>query len=389
MAQVKTVQELYDAFILELQARKPELTDTNAGSMNDVLAGTVATAVNEISQVVLDEFRKTFIETANGIEISGNVDELQTLVVDHFGSEFARPGAVKATGTVQFSRPNTSAGNVTILAGTVVKTAASASGSSQRFEVVSTVVLTGLTVNASVRALIAGVDGNVQANKVTVIESSLTDSSVIVNNSASFAGGEAEQNDTEYRETIRNLLKAARGGTLEAIKAKALTVGGVEFADAVEALIYAKEWDIGGGVTIGDYFAIPRARLYIADSNGTASQALIDDVKAAVKTVRAAGVLVEVLGATPFALNWSVSIVLNPAGPNYSTLQTDTTMIKDVMTKYINDLAIGADFVRSSAKSYLLSQFSSDLAGLTIVSPAGDISVDAEEKLIPGTMAVV
>lgn len=389
---IKSFQEFYDLFIVELQSQRPDLTDDEIGSINDVLAGVVATAATELTAIMVDEFRKTYFSTANGPEVTLGADDLQTLAVDHFGDQFARPLAVKSTGTVQFTRPNTDAGNVTIAAGTIIKTTQSSNGQSIRFETESQVIMTGTSINASVRAVIAGVEGNVLPNKVVQIETTLTDTTVVVNNAASFTGGTAKATDEEYRATIKLLLQSLKGGTLEAIQAKALTIGGVEFAKAVEFLQYCKEWNIGGGVAVGDYFGLPRANLYIADANGTASQTLIDDVIAAIETVRAAGVKITVIGATALTQNWQAAIVLNPAGPNYATLQSDTTMITDVMRKYLQDLPIGDSFIRSVAKTYILSQFgpagTNDLTNFTTVVPSGDVSVTAGQKLIPGTMSI-
>lgn len=389
----KSFQEFYDLFVTELQSQRPDLTDQQIGSMVDALAGVLSTAAVELSAISIDEFKKTFFKTANGPEITGGADDLENLAVDHFGDAFARPEAVKATGTVTFSRPNADAGNVTIPEGTIVKTAQNAAGTSVRFETELEVIMTGLTINASVRAVIAGPEGNVQAAKVIQIESTLTDPSVVVNNADPFAGGKATETDEEYRDTIKLLLQSLKGGTLEAIQAKALTVGGVEFAKAVEFLQYVKEWDIGTDDPIGDYFAIPRARVYIADANGTASQALIDDVSDAITEVRAAGVRVDVLGATALEQDWIASIALNVSGPNYATLQTDTTMITDVMRKYLQDLAIGESFVRPTAKTYIMSVFgpsgTNDLTNFTTSTPSGDVSVAAGQKIIPGTVSIV
>lgn len=386
---IKTQQELYEEYILELQTLKPSLTDTSEGSVIDVLAGTSSAAVNEIMKLVIDEIRKTYIDTANGPEVTGGPDELQTLVVDHFGPSFSRPQAVKATGTVTFSRPTAAAGNVTIEAGTIVKTPASSSGRSIRFETVSEVLLTGLTIDVAVRAMLEGPSGNVQANLVTQIESSLTDVSVVVNNAANFAGGENAENDAQYRETIRNLINSLRGGTLSAIEARALTVGGVERVNLVEFQVTVIEWNVGTQTPIGDYFVIPRSILYIADSNGTASLALVNDVQEAIKSVRATGVRIEVIAGSGLVQNWQISIVLNPGGPNYDVLQSDTTMITDVMRKYIQDLPLGTSFVRADAKAFLLLSFPNDLDDLTTVTPSGDVSVSPNQKLIPGTIGVV
>lgn len=389
---MRTQQELLDLFITELQNQNPDLTDTEIGSILDVIGGALSTAVYEIQQLTIDEFKKTFFDTANGPEITGGPDDLQTLAVDHFGDDFKRPEAVEASGVVTFSRPNALAGNVSILAGTVVKTAANAAGNSERFEVESDVTLTGLSINASVNALTPGVSGNVQSSKVTQIETALTDPSVVVTNAAAFAGGKEQENDAEYRETIRTLLQTLKGGTLAAIKAKALTVPGVEFANAIEFLQYVKEWDIGIAQPVGDYFGLPRARVYIADANGVSSAPLVASVQAAIDTVRAAGIKVEALGAVALSQNWQASITLNPSGPNFATLSVDPQMIIDEMTKYIQNQLIGAGFNRAVAKNYIMDLFgptgTNDLTNFTTMVPSGDVTATSNQKLVPGTIGI-
>lgn len=389
---LKTQQELYDQFIAELQSQAPDITDTNEGSVVDILAGVFSFAVSELGQITVDEFRKTFFDTAHGPEVTGANDDLEDLAVDHFGDSFARPGASKATGTVTFSRPNTDAGNVVINAGTIVKTQPNASGVAQRFETISSVTMTTTSISASVRAVTAGTAGNILASKCVVIETALTDSSVTVTNASAFAGGAAEESDAEYRETIRNLIETLRGATKAAIEAKALTVDGVVEATVLEVEKPVIEWDIGGSNTVGDYFRIPYATLYIADSNGTASQALIDDVEAAIDLVRACGVRVFVEGASPITINWTASITLNPGGPNYSTLVSDPQQIIDSMTQYIAGLAIGSDFDILTAEVAIMAIWgpsgTNDLTDFNTSIPSGNISVDVDEKPIPGTVEV-
>lgn len=390
---MRTQQELYDIFITELQSQDATLTDDNIGSLIDVIGGAVSTAVSEIQEMTVDEFKKTFFDTANGPEVTGGPDDLETLAVDHFGDDFERPEGAKASGTVTFSRPTNTFGNVNIPAGTVVKTPANAAGSSQRYETEADVLLTNLTINASVTAQEIGTDGNAEPNTVTQIESTLLDSSIVVNNASGFAGGEEPQGDDEYRETIRTLLQSLKGGTLAAIEAKAKSVPGVEFAKAVETLIYVKEWDIGGGVTVGDYFSIPRAKVYIADANGNSSDSLVAAVVAALETVRAAGVRVTVIGGTALELDWSGTIALNPSGPNYATLQTDPTMVVDVMVKYLSDFNPGQSFIRNSAKNYIMSVFgpsgTDDITNFTNNAPIGDVNPTVNQKIVPGTVEIV
>lgn len=395
MASIKSQQELYDEFIQELQAQAPELTDDNEGSLNDVLAGVVSSAVSEVSRLTIDEFRKTFFDTANGPEVTGGPDDLETLAVDHFGEDFARPEATSATGIVTFSRPNTDAGNVIIPVGTVVKTAPNASGQSQRFATEAQVTMTGTSINATVNAIVAGPDGNVLEDTVTLIESALTDSSVTVNNGSAFSGGADEENDVEYRETIRNRLITLTGATLAAIEAGAKTVPGVETATAIEKEMVVIEYDIANDEILAgaDYFRIPRVTVYVADSNGTADAALVANVVTALRSIRAAGVKLFVEGAVALEIDWAATITLNPSGPNYTELASDPQKIIDTMIDYIKNLDIGDDFIRTTANAAILAIWgpagTDDLVDFVTSTPSGNVPADANEKLIPGTVEVI
>lgn len=390
--QIKSSEELRTIFLNAVQDVRSDLTDDEEGSILDTLGGAVSAVANECSNLILDEFKKTFFATANGPEVTEGSDDLEALAVDHFGDDFARPAATAAEGVVAFSRPTSAAGTIAIPAGTVVKTQPNSNGESQRFATQIDVALTNLTVNASVTALEAGEEGNVEAATVTVLESTLLDSSIGVSNAAAFSGGAAEQDDSTYRETIRNLITSIRGATLAAIEAKAETVSGVELATAIETTKAVIEYDIATDTHIGTFFRIPYVSLYIADANGTANNALLDSVRAAVDTVRAAGVQVNVLAATALPLNWTASMTLNPTGPNYAELSSDPQMILDAMEQYINELPIGTDFVRATANAAILAVWgpagTDDLTAFTTSTPVGDVTASAAQKIIAGTLDI-
>jgi len=387
---VPSQQDLYDLMKNEIQTRAPQITDFEDGSIADSLAGIGSVGGNELLKVLLQFFAKTYFSTANGPEITGNDDDLAALAVDHFGSSFARPAAVPAVGTVTFSRPTATAGNVVIPVGTIVKTDKDADGNEQRFKTTAAVTMVALSIEANVEAVVAGADGNVGGGSVVNIEDSLTDDTVVVTNALTFAGGANQQSDAEYREFIRNKVEIIRGATKAAIEAAAVNVSGVQTATAIETLQTVIEWDIGGSAPIGVPFVIPRVKLYVADSSGTASAALIALVEAAILEVRACGVRIEVIGATPFALDWSASLSLNPSGPNFATLSTDTEMIVESMRQYIQTLPIGTGFNRNVARAAILAIWGSsgtnDLTDFTNNLPTGDIVVSATQKLIDGTV---
>lgn len=383
MTQARNLQELYDIYKNEVQAVKPELTDFQDGSNNDILAGATALLAQEIQRLLIDRFKKTYFQGAVG-------DDLETLAVDHFGDSFARPAASPAVGVVTFSRPDISAGDVTIAAGTIVKTSPDANGQSQRFSVTFGVLLTGTTINASVEAVDAGLAGNVGAGDINVIETALTDPTVTVTNADETSGGEEIPNDADYRDFIERNIQALAGATKTAIQATALNVAGVETASPIEFIQTVIEWDDASDLPIGEAFKISRTKLYVADANGSANDALIANVEAAIDQVRACGVFIEVLGAVAVSFDWNASLTLDSGGPNFAALQADPQPIIDTMISYIQDLDIGTGFNRNLAKAAVMAVWgpagSGDLTNFVTNTPSGDVDVDENEKLIPGTI---
>lgn len=397
MPAVKSRQEFYDIIITELGNQTELITDTSVGSLTDIIGGITAQALSEVSQLAVEEYAKTFFETANGPDVTGEEDELENLAVDHFGDSFARPSATKAVGTVTFSRDNADAGEVSIDAGTVVTTAANSNGEKIRFvtTAAATMGAVATSVDVAIEAETAGTSGNVAIGKIVEIETTLTDSSIGVTNAAAMSGGTNRETDAQYRETIRNLLQSLKGATLAALQATAAAVSGVNTATAIEENVSVIQYDIGAEAIAdgAEFFRLPYAKIYIAGSDGTANDALVALVQTAIDAVRAAGVKVEVIGATALSLNWSASYTLDPEGPNYDTLSSDPTLVEDSMTAYVTGLAIGADFDREAADASILAIWGSagtgDLTAFETQTPVGDISVDANEKLVPGTVEVV
>lgn len=386
----KSQSEFASEFVESFQGAAPEITDASEGSDLDIIAQTVSTAVAELQEISSKNTRKTFFKTANGADITGDEDDLEALAIDQFGEDFARPQASESSGVVTFARPNTNAGDVFIPAGTIVKTQKTSAGNSVSFETEIDVTLTALEISVSVKSLEAGSSQNVLANKITVIESSLSDSSVTVTNALGTSGGKEALNDAEYRIFIKNLIQTIKGATLKAIKAKALTVSGVVYADAIELLLTVKEWN--GVAAIGDVFKLPRCIVYVADANGTANGALLASVKAALRGTKAGGVIVTVAGANPVELDWTAQLVLNPAGANYATLQNDLSMITEEMQNYVNLLPIGQNFNKTAATAYIVAKFgaggTNDLTSFITLSPTADVAAAATDKFVAGDMVV-
>jgi autotransporter-associated beta strand protein len=386
---VTTLTEFYELYKNEVLAQASEISDFSEGSMHDILAGALSAGLNEISELIITEFSKTFFDLASGAD-------LDKLAVDHFGDKFARPVASQATGEITFTRPNTDSGDVTINQGTVVKTAKDANGEEVRFVTTETVSMTGLSITAQIRAVLGGTSGNAGAGKIVVLESTLSDPNVTVSNASNMAGGTNAPEDADYREIIKSLIRALAGATEAAVVGAALATPGVSMAKAITAERIVIDYDIStDDIASGaEFFRIPYVRLYIADALGNSSQALVEAVKNSIFGVKAAGVRIEVLGAVAVALNWTASITLNSGGPNYSELQSDTTKIVDTMKDYVDKvLTIGQDFSKANAASYVMSIWgpmgTNDLVSFSSSVPSGNVSVNANEKLISGVVQIV
>jgi hypothetical protein len=387
--EVKTQSQFYDIYKNEVLAQASELTDFSDGSLHDIIAGAISMLGNELAELIITNFSKTFLSLAEG-------EDLDTLIVDHFGESFKRPLAIKATGTVTFSRPNANLGIVVIPKDTVVKTAKDSSGQEVRFVTTAQVVMTGLSATVAVEAVIAGVEGNADIGKIKVIESTLSDSTITVTNTAGMAGGKETFTDAEYRDFAKVKLLSLSGATESAVIGAVLAVSGVAFCKIVTEEKAVIEYDIAnlapkaGAV----YFRIPQSKIYISDSSGNSSQALIDSVRTAIAPVKAAGVRFDVLGAVAISISWSASLTLNPSGPFYSELSVDLIKITDTMKEYIDTvLGLGQGFNRTSADAYIMSVWgpagTGDITSFSTVTPSSNVSVTNNQKLICGTASIV
>lgn len=384
-AELLSFEDLYLIGKNEVISIAEELTDWTEGAINDAYIGSTALMVQEAYTYVTDQFRKTFLGSAEE-------EELDFLVEDHYGEEFARPEATKAVATLTFSRPTSGAGTGTIPAGSIVKTNPDANGTVKKFLTLTDVEITGLTINASAEAENAGVLGNTAAATIVVIESSLFDPTITVNNTTAASGGAERLSDEDYREYVYEKLLTLAGATLVAIEAAARSVAGITHATGITYIKKVIEWDESTATPIGDPFRIVDAVLYVADVNGTASAALITEVEEAIQGIIAAGVNVRVLSGVAVNLDWELDITLNSGGPNFAELSVDAQPIVDDMIEYVQNLDIGQDFVVATAEAAIMAIWgpsgSNDLTAVSTVVPVGNVSAADNEKLVPDTVEV-
>lgn len=378
-------QDFYALYKSTVQAADPDhdqLSDWSDGSINDMLAGACAVIGAELQFRIVEQFNKTLFANAEGAE-------LDELVEDHFGEEFARTGDVKAVGVAKFTR-SSSLIEETVDAGTIIETTTPIGGTATQFETDIDLVLgVGVTSGyVTITAKVAGSAGNVDAGEITTINPPLA--GFTVTNETETAGGDEELSDSEYLGHVGDLISTLRGGTDTGIEAKIRSVPGIEKASVHTTFQAVKNWNIAGGAVEGSAYTIVVSKAYIADANGTGNDALVALAEEAVAAEKAAGVNILVIAASAQSMDWTAAFTLNVSGPNFAALSADPEPIAQTMRDYIENLGIGDDFVRATANAYVLSKWgpsgSNDITTFTTSVPSGDVSTGANVKLIAGTM---
>jgi len=273
VATLPTWQELYDAARTEVQARNAELTDWTEGSVLDALTGGGAVLADEVIRVLVALFAAQFVDTASG-------SDLDALAADRFG--LSRNAASSAVGTITWTRD--AAGAYAIPAGTRVR--ATVNGQSVTFTTDSDASLgaSDSSVDIDVTCSTTGPTGNVAAGTLTtVVDTVVADPSATITNAERATGGAVEETDAAFRDRIRRYFTSLRKGTVEALKAGALSVAGVSYATVNESYI---DPDDGGYVAV-----------YVGDPDGRGNTALAALVETELEDWRAAGVYVQVLAA--------------------------------------------------------------------------------------------
>lgn len=269
---------------------------TEGTDINIILASSSAMA-DETTRNVALRCGALFLDSAERVD-------LDRLVNDRFGTEVQRKQPAPALAVLEFQRPNPAGGVVELPIGTKVRT-------ERGTEFATTQVLSipaGSTAPVTIQgqAVVVGTGGNVAIGTITQFVQSPPDPDLVVTNPEPATGGADVESDASLRQRARDFFRAARRGTLAAIEFGALTVAGIESAQALEVVD-------GKGDPVGI------VQLFIADAQGQANQALTNSVELALQEFRAAGIVVDVFGAVPqfediiFRLRFETGIDTNAA----------------------------------------------------------------------------
>lgn len=268
-----TFQALYDAYKAEVQSRRADLTDWNEGSVLDGLGGGSAMLADESMRYYLALFSELFFDTAVGAA-------LDRLALDRLGLE--RKPATAAYGTVTWTKGDSGAA-YDIPAGTVFR-ATLADGTTYTASSLYDVSIRAdqVSVPVAVQADAVGRSSNLAVLTLDEVATPLVaDPTATCTNTARLAGGSDAETDAAFRDRIRRYYSTLRRGTVDALKTGALSVPGVAFVTVDES-------------TIEDDGIV---RVYVGDPDASSNSTLASLVETELENWRAAGVMVEVLGA--------------------------------------------------------------------------------------------
>lgn len=321
-------------------AREPRLDAVRTGTLVNTLATALALLLRDAKRHALREVAKLYFQTAAG-------EDLDALAIDR--RQLARKTASAAVGRLSLTR--SSIGAVTIPAGAVFT-----DPTGIRYLASAETIWTGPAASVSIAAEAAGQAGN-RATGILWSAGGATWSQgvtdLIISNQEPITGGNPAESDTEFLARIMLWWQVQQRATIEALRYASLLVPSVRRASVDESHITA---DQGGYVD-----------LYISDGSDGYNATLGNLVKREIEAWRAAGVVVNVWGATVVNQAIQVSFVQEAGGRPDAVAKGVAGILA-----YVNNLAIGSTLRRPQISRAGLAADPS-LIDCAVILPAADI----------------
>lgn len=307
-------------------------------SLIDFSTGSILLSVAEASSAVglwmqwliLQVLALTRAATSNGADLDTWVNDF-TLI---------RLPAVSATGTVTFAR-FTPTSQALILPGAQVKSGdgtqafiviADAAKAAWNATLGGYVIIAGTTsADATVQAVNAGIQGNMQAGAVTLLASAIPFVDTVAN-AANFTSGVDAESDTALRARFVNFIQTLPRGILAAI--------GYAISIVQQGLTWTIQENINsvGTYTPGNFVVT------VDDGSGTPPAALLTAVSLSVSLYRPIGSTWTVRAPTVTTATISFSYTTTPTANKTTTL---TSAVQAAVVAYVNALPDGQNLIFS------------------------------------------
>ncbi|MGN7470506.1 baseplate J/gp47 family protein [Brevibacillus sp. SAFN-007a] len=346
-----------DAILMDMLTSVSDEHDKRPGNFFYDALAPAAEQFEKVDAAIEAAKKKLDIRTLTG-------EELEQRIYERTG--IGRKPATHAIGTA------TLAGTGMVRIGDLVETPGGI-----QFRVTETKAISG-SGTVSIEAVVAGADGNVPANTITLFPVTLAGLTAVTNPSPTADGFDAESDDDLLQRYYERIRTPATSGNKAHYKNWAKEVPGV--GDARVIPLWAGDNTVK--VVIIDSDKKPASPAIVADV-----QEYIDPgVTGTGEGAAPLGAFATVVSAAGVNINVSVTITLS-AG---YTLQQATENISMSLTQYLKGIAF-AESIVSYAKvgaTILESDGVEDYSGLTINGGAANVSVGTEEVAVLGTVTV-
>ena len=364
---IKSYSNVRDDLIIGV-VDNTNITNLNPGSVIRTILETIAKAMSDLYQLIHTVTRAGFIQTADGKWLDLKVRELGLL----------RKQGQKASGYITFYRNEVKDENITIPAGTIVKTVKDSEGVEYRFKTIEEVILpAGETeVFTLMEAIKQGSNYNVGKETIVKISTHISGIDGVINKSVNLGAGVRSWQvmvgaDIETDEDLRTRAiyrwdELGVGGTADAYRSWALSVTGVKSVQILD------DFPFGPG-TVG---------LVIAAENGIPTPELLQSVHDAVNQRKPLTASVHVL--SPKVKSVDIEIVLT----RFSSFEL-ADVEKRVRQKLLNmntKLLIGEHLILSRMVADIMEV--GGVYSVDIINPTEKVSAAPDEMIQIDTVMV-
>jgi uncharacterized phage protein gp47/JayE len=343
------VQEMLTDFANDIQG-----IDTSDASDVAIKAKIYAARIVEITNLLQIVADNAFVQDATDTHLEDLVAE----------KGLTRKAAVKATGTMRFSRSTADTIDRPIPAGTIVTTYPDVNGNTIDFQTTVDGVLTAgqLSVDIPAEAVTAGNSGNVASDKVTEPQGEYPSGIESITNSAAFTGGVDQELDDPLRD--RYFLAAQNpdnGGTPTDYENWSLSIAGVESA---------KSLPLNRGNNTID--------ILITANGGVPSDALVADVQSYIDGKHPTGADPLVIKPTAVAVDVTATIT---TADGYALVDIQAN-IEQKITDYLKTVSIGG-IVRVKGIGNAIYD-TEGVADYSISAPSANLQLAGTEMAVKG-----
>ena len=329
-------------------AGQTKITDFNKGSM-----------IMTIFESVARPLEQAYVDTRNGY-----MNNLRAIAYSVF--DFEKKTGTNASVNVVFYRGKKGSNAVTILRGTKI------SDGSYTFITTENAVIQSNQISSNPVAATAektGASYNLAANTITTIESVVPGEVVEVNNPSKAYGGSDGENDTQMLARFKTYINGLQGTNYYGLKAGVLAIGGVR------------------SVGIDEHFPpknnIYNLTVYVDDGTGNLTDSLKETIQKKIDGeqtsenpgLRAAGIQVDVQGATNVPITISVTCKTYRTEDSYAVSEIKQTLEEEINRLGINENVVWTTIILALRKiSYV-----KDVTNLMINGASDNISINVDQ----------